>query len=387
MKIIIQILLPIILLLSAFLGAKALIKNNSPIQNQKPHLPVPKINTVTLSPLDHRPSVHSFGTITTRDEARIMPELTARVIWIDDNFRVGEQVRKDQLLIALEPSNFETALEEQKANLSDLKRQLAEEKVRANRAKADWTSSGRKLEDASELRLRLPQLTALTARLKSTEAAISTASLNLQRTKILAPFAGRVLTRNVTLGEIALPQDTLGTLASVDLAEIRLPLSPEQIARVTGDISPESLAQKSLPIRLTTPDNDGFRPAAIVRIDPTTDARNQVRYFIAEISHPFEQNPFSLSIGMFVNAEIDGQILPKSLRIPESALVDDDYLWVVDNQNLLRKLEVFRLASQQDDLIVEAKTPLTGPATIVTRPLTTFRPGMTVSPSSKSDQP
>ena len=110
MKIIIQILLPIILLLSAFLGAKALIKNNLPIQNQKPHLPVLKINTVTLSPLDHQPSVHSFGTITTRDEARIMPELTARVIWIDDNFRVGEQVRKDQLLIALEPSNFEAAL-------------------------------------------------------------------------------------------------------------------------------------------------------------------------------------------------------------------------------------------------------------------------------------
>ena len=112
MKLIAKLLLPILLLAGAFFGAKSLIESRPPTPDQTPLVVIPKVKTLTLTLTDHRPPIRSFGTISTHDEARIMPELTARVIWIDDNFRIGKKVKKDQLLISLEPRDSEAALEE-----------------------------------------------------------------------------------------------------------------------------------------------------------------------------------------------------------------------------------------------------------------------------------
>ncbi len=375
MKLALKILLPILLIAGAIFGGKKLISMKAPPEKREIKEAIPTVKVIRLSADTHRPEVRSYGTVQSFDEARLTPELSAKIVWISDAFRVGKEVSMGEELVRLEKRDFEIALEQQQASVSEIQRQLEEEKVRSQQAADDWVVSGRKLEDASDFRLRKPQLAALEAQLKSAEAGIDQAKLNLGRTTIRSPFDAKVLTRTANLGELATPQANLGTLTSTTKAEIRLPLTLEQIDRIGSDLSAAALQTSNLEVKLSLPDHDGSRSAKVVRLDPTIDARNQVRYLIAEIDSPFKSSPFPLPIGTFVNASFEGRPLENSLRFPESALVEDRYVWTLKADNTLGRLELERLATEDGDVIARPETTLSGPIDVVTRPLTTFRPG------------
>ena len=100
---------------------------------------------------------------------------------------------------------------------------LEEEKARVSQALADWKRSG-KTTPAPELALRKPQLAAARAQLSAAEAKKSQAMRNLERTKVVAPYAGRVLNKQVDIGQLLSPSAALGEIYAVDYVETRLPL-------------------------------------------------------------------------------------------------------------------------------------------------------------------
>jgi multidrug efflux pump subunit AcrA (membrane-fusion protein) len=146
------------------------------------------------------------------------------------------------------------------------------------------------------------------------------------------------------------------------------------MARIDAALDPAALAAEPLAVELRVPEHPGHRPARIVRLDPVTDARNQVRYLIAELDRPFAVEPFALPLGTFVNATLRGRALEDTLRVPASALVDDRYLWTVGPGKTLARLPVERLATEDGEVIVRP-AEVAGGITVATRPLTTFRPG------------
>ena len=56
------------------------------------------------------------------------------------------------------------------------------------------------------------------------------ASLNLERTQIRAPYPGRVRTKNADVGQYVNPGSPLGHIYAIDYAEVRLPVSDDQLA-------------------------------------------------------------------------------------------------------------------------------------------------------------
>ena len=68
----------------------------------------------------------------------------------------------------------------------------AEERARTERAELDWERLGNE-GDPTDLVLRLPQMRQAEANLASAQARVKAAQLNLERTKIVAPYAGRIL--------------------------------------------------------------------------------------------------------------------------------------------------------------------------------------------------
>ena len=106
---------------------------------------------------------------------------------------------------------------------------MSEEQARANQAKTDWERIN-KNEPATDLVLRLPQIKQAQANVASAQARLDNALLNLERTKILAPYAGRILTKQVDVGQYVSTGNSLAKIYAVDYAEIRLPLSERQLA-------------------------------------------------------------------------------------------------------------------------------------------------------------
>ena len=151
--------------------------------------------------------------------------------------------------------------------------------------------------------------------------------------------------------------------------EIRLPLTADQAARVT-------LPTKAT---LTSPLKPGASwEAELVRMDPTVDTRNQVIYAVAEVVDPFGAGKEPLPVGIFANAAIAAQPIAASYKVPEAAYVNDSYVWKVDEEKKLVRLEAPRVFAFERHLYLKAPEGADGPVKIVSRPLSNFRKGMEV---------
>ena len=183
-----------------------------------------------------------------------------------------------------------------------------------------------------------------------------------------------ITARNASPGNQALPQVSLGALVSKEKAEIRLPLTADQAARV-------ALPAKAT---LTSPLKPGASwEAELVRMDPTIDTRNQVIYAVAEVTDPFAAGKEPLPVGIFANASINAKSIGSSYRVPEAAYVNDSFVWTVDGENKISRMEAERLFAFEGDVYLKAAGD--GALRIVTRPLSNFKTGMEIKETEAAE--
>lgn len=374
MKTVLKTIPPILLIFLAYWGAKQLIASKKPPQSKPVPTVIPEVETHTLSPADHYPPVLSYGNVQSYFETSLTAEVSGSITFVAPTFRVGEFVTKDTVLVKLDSTNYQSTLAKVEADLAEAKKTLAEEVIRAQQAAEDWTASGRKLESASDFVLRKPQLVAAQANIKSLESSIGKARTDIDRTILRAPFDAVISLRNASLGNYASAQSNLGTLVATERAEIRLPFTAEQRARL-----PQPL-ESPIRITLTSPTQlSSSWHAQLVRSEPVIDPQNQVSYLIAEIESPYTNQTAALPVGTFVKASIPALAIKNSLKVSEASLVNDQFLWLVDSQNILHKQMVERRYSHLGfAYVTPTEANLDPPFQVISRPLTNFRSGMKV---------
>lgn len=369
MKVALKIIIPIAIIAFALLGFKFLGSlRPEPKSRQSPPV-VPVVEVFPVSPEDHAPPVRSYGTVGSYFETALTPQVGGRITYVSEKFRVGETVDTEHLLVKIDPTDFKAALAQEESNLTVAERTYAEEEIRAEQAAGDWEASGRNLSKASDFVLRKPQLAAAQANIASAKAAIAKARADLDRTEVRAPFPSVISARSASPGNQASPQASLGTLVSTEKVEIRLPLTADQIARI------------SLPsaAKLTSPLKPGTSwDAKLVRMEPVVDQQNQVIYAVAEVEKPFEGDKPPLAVGIFVNAEITANPIGQSYRIPEAALVNDSFFWVVDENEELASTQAERLHSDDGFVFLKPAAGISGELAVVSRPLSNFKTGTKV---------
>jgi RND family efflux transporter MFP subunit len=369
MKPIFKIIIPILVIALAFVGFKILVAMKPAPKTLVPPEITPVVGIVEVAPEDHAPPVRSYGTVTSYFETDLTPQVSGRIMSVSPNFRVGMTVEVGHVLASIDPTDYRAALAMEESNLTVAERSFAEEKIRAEQAAGDWEASGRKLSAASDFVLRKPQLAAAQASIESAKAAIAKARADLERAEVKAPFNAVITARNASPGNQASPQVSLGSLVSTEKVEIRLPLTADQAVRI-------ALPTKAT---LTSPLKPGVSWVAdLARMDPTVDSRNQVIYAVAEVVDPFGSNKEPLPVGIFANASIEANPIGSSYRVPEAAYVKDSYIWIVDGEGKLSKLEAQRIYGFEGQVYLKVTDGAAGAVKVVTRPLSTFKTGMEV---------
>lgn len=373
MKKLFRIFLPI-LIIAVALGGFSLLKKSAPEPvSRTPEEVVPKIQVIKSIAAVHAPAVSTFGTVQAYDETILTPQVSGRVEQVAEEFRVGSMVKEGDLLVTIDPVDFEAAIAVAQSNVAVARQQLQEERIRAEQAAEDWKASGRDISKASPFALREPQLAAAKASLESTEASVEQAQANLERTKILAPFDGVVTARTASVGQQASPQMSLGTIVSSDRAEVALPLTASQRARAKVPGAKVTLTSLTVP--------DVAWQGVITRSAPVID-QNQILTVFVEVIKPFEQTP--LLLGTFVNAEIEAAELPPSHKLPQEVLVNDSYVWAVDEESRLQQLDATRLFETASEVYLQLKGDV---QRIVDRPLSTFKTGDKVKVTEPEEAP
>ena len=174
---------------------------------------------------------------------------------------------------------------------------------------------------------------------------------------IRAPYAGRVRDEDVDVGQFLSRGATIAQIYAMDYAEIRLPLPDEELAFIELPLSyrGEGSADGGPPVTLSSrfAGRTHSWTGRLVRTEGEIDPRTRMIYTVARVRDPYgppegDEKP-PLSVGMFVDAEIQGITAESVAVIPRAALRNDETVLVVDEDNRLRfrRIDVMRRTEQR----------------------------------------
>jgi len=346
-------IVPVIVI--AVLGAISWVILQNPPEVQRGAPPKASKISVHTQMLERAPfqvQVKSYGRIQPRTQSTLLPQVSGQIVWLNPDFRAGGFFEQGEELIRLDSRDYEAAVAQAEASLMSARQALAEEEARSAQAAADWKRLGNEGQ-APPLVLRKPQLNAAQAAMASAEASLATARLNLERTKIRAPYAGRVLETAVDLGQVVSSGTTLGQIYAVDVLEVRLPLQNRDLAylRLPEEYRVEGSEpfQPKVEIR-----SDLIRPeqwqGRVVQTEGAIDEASRQLHVLAQVDDPYGEKALDrvpLKVGQYVTALIDGIEIEDALLIPNRAIYQGSYVYVVE-AGLLQRREI-EIAWQDED--------------------------------------
>ena len=333
----VRLLLPVLILGVGVFGYLQLsIESEETKKPQGKPRPI-KTQVVELVSQDYPTRIASQGNVRPHDQITLNSEVAGRIVLISPKFEDGAFFNKGDVLVELDPADFEATVANAEAQVARTTSAYALEKAQSDQARQNWERlSPNREEQPDPLVLRIPQLRQAEANVKSATAQLDRARRDLDRTRIRAPFDGRVRQRSVGLGQAIRINSTLGTIFASDYAEIRLPISGEDLPLL--DL-PESIGDPPVDVELRdslNPENAVTWKAQIIRTEGALDASSLELFAIAKVDDPFglRSGKTPLRIGQPVSASISGKILEDVMPLPRLGVKRLNQVYLVDPKRL-----------------------------------------------------
>lgn len=364
-------LLPFIIL--GVLGAIAVVvKLNPPEAQRRPGGGSPRISVETqeIEVRDYVVQVESYGTIQPRIKSMLVAQVGGQIVETNPNVRDGGFFETGDMLLRVDNRDYLANVRIAEAALADARQVLSEADARSQQAREDWTRLGNSGEP-TDLVLRTPQLEAARARVRSAESTLQKARLDLERTEVRAPFAGRVLRKFVDLGQVVSSNTQLAEIFATDVVEIRLPLRNSdlefvdlpEIYRYDGETK-RSGGYVEIRSDLA---NQGSWDAELVRTEGAIDEAARQLHVIAQIVDPFGSTATGstpLKIGQYVTAILAGKTLQNAIIVPNNTIYQGSYVYIVE-AGILRRRDI-EIAWQNDVETVVAAGVMPGDDLVLT---------------------
>ena len=377
---ILHIAVTIALVVMGVLGMRILKASKAELEKRRPPAPIPLVRTIRVEVGPQSVIIKGEGTVRPLQEIQLVPEVDGKVIYVSPALVDGGEFSKDDILLAIDPVDYQLAVTLAEAKVKDAESNLQLTEEEAAAAEEEWRMlySGNPAADREPppLVAKEPQLAAAHAKLAAEQADLRKAQLNLERTALMAPFDGRVSDENVDLGQYVSSGQALATLYATEAAEIVIPLEHEtllwfHVPGFTGGEGPGSPAT----VRARIGGRELSWAGEVVRSEGKLDERTRMINIIVRVDDPYATRP-PLAMGLFVTVEIEGRNLPRAAVLPRPALHEDDVVWVMDGEDKLRfrKVDVARI--QGDEVVVKAG--LEDGERVVITPLKAVTDGMAV---------
>lgn len=364
----------IIIMLSIVIVAALVFYKNSQRAERKPQITQAiLVDTITAEKTTLNLIVSSQGVVRPRTQTTLAAEVSGKIVAISANFVAGGFFHQGDVLLQIDPSDYQAGLKRAEAALASRQARLADETARSEQALKDWQNMG-KPGQPSDLGLRKPQLADARANVSAAEADVEKARRDLERTQITLPYDGLVRQKGADIGQYVTPGTRLGITFAIDTAEVRLPLTHNDLQYLdlpTGTAT--KTQQNPFPaVTLSTnnaADTDQWQ-AQIIRTEGVVDETSRVVYAVAEIVDPYgilgQSHQKELKIGSFVHAEIQGLRAENVVVLPRYVLQADNTVMVMNAAGELAILPVVVLRAGPKKVVI-SKGIQSGTRVITTR--------------------
>ncbi|WP_158966896.1 efflux RND transporter periplasmic adaptor subunit [Paraglaciecola sp. L3A3] len=320
---------------------------------------------------------HSQGQMLPKQDLEIRSEVTGKIDKLSDNLVNGGKVKQGELLIQIDQSDYLLEVIQRQSRVAQAEQQLTKVQAESESAQRELADLGRK--NPSDLALGIPQLKQAEASLDAAKADLAVAELALKRTQIFAPFDARIEKETLTIGQYLNRGGLVAQLHGNDVMEVRLPMTAEQFSQIGLPLDYYTqYADSEFAVELSAQvgQNEYRWNAKIIRVEAAIDSQTRSLYAVAEVHNPSD-NQQPLLKGLFVNAQITGQLADEITELPKSALRSNEQLWVVDEDNRLQ-VKIAEIVQRNPDSIVVKNLP--DHSLVITSALAIPTPGMPLQP-------
>ncbi|TWT54915.1 Multidrug resistance protein MdtA precursor [Rubripirellula amarantea] len=301
---------------------------------------------------DYDVKIETHGVVGPHNRVTLSAEVTGTIRSTERAFEVGSYFKSGELLLQMDSLDYQTALivAREQHQLAKATLKLAETAHERMKSLSNRNSASDSERDSTFAALVQAQ-----SQVEIAAAAVDQANRDLQRTKIYAPFDGRVASKLIGVGQLVSSGTVLGEVFAIDYAEVRLPIANRELRHLK---LPEMEGDPTVSVELRDAidsDSEAVWDAKIVRTEGALDPDSLELFAIARIDDPFalKSDHRILRIGQPVVAKIQGETLHDVVAIPRGAVRRLDMIYLIDGkERTLRSLSVDPLWTDSDNVVV-----------------------------------
>lgn len=367
-SILFRIIVPLLILAACGAGAYALVKMKPEPERRPAAEKSWVVETETVRIADERPELTLFGEVVAGRKVDLRPLVAGRIVAVGPNFVEGGVVGEGELLVAIDPFDYEAAVAERQAEHDEARARLQElraeydgvrellkhdkaqleirrrDVARREKLRGAGAGSVKALDDARLALLENEQIItdrvraaeSWRAKQKQQEAAIAKIDVALRRAKrdleqsrLTAPFEGFLLDVEAEVGKRIGTGDRVARLIDANRLEVRFHVSNAVFAQLRAD---EGYAGRTARVYWQGADADTPFEAVLAREGGEIETTSGGVNLYAGLRGVGPDT--ALRPGAFVRVVVPGRKYSGVARLPEAALYDGDTLYVVVDSRL-----------------------------------------------------
>ncbi len=366
-----------------------------------------RVNAIALVPEDVQVVLSALGQAKALDVVAIAPEVSGTVVEVHPNLDVGGIIPKGDAIFVIDPSSYMARRDEASAQVAQLESQLSRLKTQfandqkrletlersRDLAKAEYERRKELLEGddvgsqstvdiqeqayntAIDIADQLGQavevypmrIAEAEATLESAKARLNLAEIDLQRTTLVAPFAGRVTANSVEIGQYISPGRELVTLANDAVLEIAVALNTSEARdwiQYTGEPEHQGLAwfSKVAPVEceIRWTEEDHVEQCWIGRLHRVGryDQDSRQIFMVVRVdgkdAAPTAANGLPLVNGMYCDVRIPGRTVENVYRVADGLVNYNDTIYMaVDGR--LRTVPIEEVYQEDESILIRGE--------------------------------
>lgn len=288
---------------------------------------------------DYSPIIEAMGTVVPAKEIELQARVSGEVTGLADTFIPGTIIQAGKLLVELDDTDYQLAAQQAQVERLQAQAALHIEQGEQLAARQQYEQLGREVsEPQKSLILRAPQLQQAEAAVMLADTRLQQARTNQERTRITAPFTGKLLSTGVNLGSQVSPGDDLGHLVGVDRWWIEATLPTRQLQWLDQENTAAVMVHDRQAWTAGV-----MREGSLISVLGQVDEQTRLAQVLIAVDDPlglYSDQP-ALIMGAFVNTRIPAKLLTQVARIQRELVRKQDTIWLMNDEQLeIRTLNV-----------------------------------------------
>ncbi len=375
--------------------------NRPKAERRPPRSGAVPVEVMEVTASAHRADIEAMGTVVPARDVALSAEVGGRIASVSESFVPGGLFAAGESILRIEPEDYELALTKRllgleqaglsvrqrdsdiasrQSDLAKAQEALKVEQGRSAVARREYDLLEQDLGDSDrQLVLRELQLASAEAAVNAAAAAVESARaarssaesavneartslheawLDYERTNVVAPFNGTVVSRPVERGSQVSPGQALARFVGTDAYWVRVQVPVDQLRWI--DLPADGQGGSKVRVYHEARWGKGVhRDGRVIRLLPGLEPQGRMAQLIVSVSDPLglsapEARAAPLLLDAYVTVQIEGRELPDVIRVPRAALHDGERVWVASPQDTLAIRTVALAWSGKESVYVSA---------------------------------